>query len=51
MVNYRRSLLADGSYFFTFNLAERHLRLLTDHIDLLRAAFGQVGHPLPFNGI
>jgi putative transposase len=39
MTNYRRNLLAGGCFFFTVNLAERHLHLLTDHIDQLRTAF------------
>ncbi len=48
MVNYRRNLPAGGSYFFTVNLAERRLRLLTDHIDLLRVAFRYVRARHPF---
>ncbi|MGH8584546.1 MAG: REP-associated tyrosine transposase, partial [Gammaproteobacteria bacterium] len=48
MVTYRRSPLAGGSYFFTVNIAERRLRLLTDHIDLLRAAFRYVRMRHPF---
>jgi len=48
MVNYRRNLLAGGTYFFTVNLAERRLRLLTDHIDLLRVAFRYVRARHPF---
>ena len=39
MTNYRRNFVAGGSFFFTVNLAERRLRLLTDHIGTLRAAF------------
>jgi putative transposase len=39
MTTYRRNFVAGGSYFFTPNLAERRLRLLTDNIELLRAAF------------
>jgi putative transposase len=39
MTNYRRNFLSGGSFFFTANLADRRLRLLTDHIDLLRKAF------------
>ncbi len=39
MTNYRRNFVPGGSYFFTVNLADRRLRLLTEHIDLLRAAF------------
>jgi putative transposase len=39
MTNYRRNFIHGGSYFFTVNLADRRLRLLTEHIDSLRAAF------------
>jgi putative transposase len=39
MTNYRRNFVPGGSYFFTVNLADRRLRLLTEHIDLLRTAF------------
>ena len=39
MTNYRRNVVPGGSYFFTVNLAERKSRLLTDHVDCLRAAF------------
>ena len=48
MTDYRRNFLPGGSYFFTVNLAERRLALLTEHIDLLRAAFRQVRGPHPF---
>jgi putative transposase len=39
MTNYRRSDIAGASYFFTVNLADRSLSLLTKHIELLRHAF------------
>jgi hypothetical protein len=39
MTDYRRNFIAGGSFFFTVNLAERRLRLLTEHIDTLRIAF------------
>jgi putative transposase len=39
MTNYRRNQLAGGRVFFSVNLAERHLHLLTEHIDQLRTAF------------
>jgi putative transposase len=39
MTNYRRNFIRGGSYFFTVNLADRRLRLLTEHIELLRSAF------------
>ena len=42
MTNYRRNILPGGSYFFTVNLAERRLSLLTDNIALLRRAFRYV---------
>ena len=31
-----------GTYFFTVNLADRGSRLLAEHIDLLRAAVGEI---------
>jgi putative transposase len=31
--------MAGGSFFFTVDLAERRLQLLTQHIDELRGAF------------
>jgi putative transposase len=39
MTDYRRNFLAGGSFFFAVNLAQRHLRLLAQHIDELRSAF------------
>jgi len=39
MTQYRRNFVPGGSFFFTVNLAERRLRLLTEHVDLLRKAF------------
>jgi putative transposase len=48
MTNYRRNLIPGGSYFFTVNLEDRRLRLLTDHIDLLRAAFRDTRSRHPF---
>ena len=47
MTNYRRNFVPGGSYFFTVNLADRRLRLLTEHIALLRTAFSyaQTRHP------
>lgn len=39
MADYRRNFVAGGSFFFTVNLAQRNLSLLTDHIKLLRQAF------------
>src|SRR5690349_13027287 len=48
MTTYRRNFVAGGSYFFTVNLAERRLRLLTDNIGLLRAAFRYTRLRRPF---
>jgi len=47
MTNYRRNFVTGGSFFFTVNLAERRSRLVTQHIELLRAAFRytRVRHP------
>jgi REP-associated tyrosine transposase len=39
LTNYRRNFVSGGSYFFTVNLADRRSRLLTENIELLRAAF------------
>jgi putative transposase len=39
MTEYRRNFIPGGTYFFTVNLSDRSSRLLTDQIDLLRAAF------------
>ena len=39
MTTYRRNFVAGGFYFFTVNLAERRLQLLTDNIELLHTAF------------
>jgi len=33
MTDHRRNVVAGGSFFFTVNLAERRLSLLTQHID------------------
>jgi putative transposase len=53
MTNYRRNFLAGGSFFFTVNLAERRLRLLTDHIDELRKAFLETRqhHPITTDAV
>src|SRR5262245_13638144 len=48
MTNYRRNFIPGGGFFFTLNLAERRLRLLTEHIDLLRTAFRHVRLRHPF---
>jgi putative transposase len=48
MPNYRRNFVAGGRYFFTVNLADRRLALLTGNISLLRAAFRDVRTRHPF---
>src|SRR5580692_6328515 len=48
MTNYRRIFLGGGSFFFTVNLADRRLRLLTEHIDELRTAFRETRRHHPF---
>jgi putative transposase len=48
MANYRRDFIPGGSYFFTVNLADRRLSLLTNHIALLRALFRSVRARHPF---
>ncbi len=48
MIFYRRNFIAGGSFFFTVNLAERRLRLLTQHIDELRGAFRETRQRHPF---
>src|SRR5215472_7545741 len=48
MTAYRRNLVAGGTYFFTLNLADRRLPLLTDKIGLLRAAFRYTRRRHPF---
>ncbi len=37
-MRYRRTDVKGGTYFFTVNLAQRHLRLLLDHVEILREA-------------
>lgn len=48
MTYYRRNFLLGGSFFFTVNLADRRLRLLTEHIDDLRTAFRETRQRHPF---
>jgi putative transposase len=48
MTSYRRHFVPGSSYFFTVNLADRRLQLLTDHIEVLRAAFRYARTRRPF---
>jgi putative transposase len=48
MVRYRRNFVAGGTYFFTVTLADRRSSALTDHVNVLRAAFRTTRKPHPF---
>jgi|SRR6185437_6919413 len=48
MTGYRRNFVPGGSFFFTLNLAERRLRLLTEYIAELRTAFRETRQRHPF---
>ena len=47
-MRYRRAYVQGASYFFTVNLAERNLHLLTEHIGLLRDSLRMVKAAHPF---
>ena len=49
MSRYRRAIAPGGTFFFTVNLADRRSVLLTEHIELLRAAYRRVTQELPFD--
>ena len=49
MPHYIRAYVPGGSYFFTVALLERHRCLLTEHVDVLRAAFISVWRQRPFH--
>jgi putative transposase len=48
MTDYRRNFIPGGSFFFTVNLAQRRVSLLTAHIDRLRMAFRETRRRHPF---
>jgi putative transposase len=48
MTGYRLNFVAGGSFFFTVNLADRRLQLLTESIDALRTAFRETQRHHPF---
>ncbi|MCL2829502.1 MAG: transposase [Betaproteobacteria bacterium] len=48
MTSYRRNFILGGSFFFTVNLAERKLPLLTERLELLRLAFRETRQQHPF---
>ncbi len=47
-MRYRRANVKGGTYFFTVHLAERKLRLLVEHVDVLRDAVRTVKQKHPF---
>jgi len=47
-MQYRRTRIAGGTYFFTVNLAERSKTFLIDYVDILRDIFRQVKSRHPF---
>jgi putative transposase len=48
MAEYRRNFIAGGCFFFTVNLADRRLRLLTENVEALRSAFRETRQRHPF---
>ncbi len=48
MTGYRRNFIPGGCFFFTVNLADRRLRLLTEHVEALRSAFRETRQRHPF---
>ncbi len=48
MTNYRRNRLAGGTYFFTVAIAERHLDILVQHIQYLKAVLRDEHRRAPF---
>lgn len=51
MPNYRRWFVPGGTYFFTANLLRRDSQLLIEHIDALRAAYGDAAKRQPFETV
>ncbi|MGA2735574.1 MAG: transposase [Syntrophobacteraceae bacterium] len=48
MTNYRRNRLAGGTYFFTVAIAQRHLDILVQHVQNLKAALRDEHQRAPF---
>jgi len=48
MTGYRRNFIPGGCFFFTVNLADRRLRLLTENVETLRLAFRETHRRHPF---
>lgn len=51
MPYYRRWFVPGGTFFFTVNLVRRDARLLTDQVDLLRAAWRDAALRRPFETV
>ncbi|MGB2833318.1 MAG: transposase [Methylotenera sp.] len=47
-MQYRRNLVAGGTYFFTVTLIDRQSHLLTQHVNLLRQSVKKVQQQQPF---
>ena len=48
MTEYRRNFIPSGCFFFTVNLADRRLRLLTENVEALGSAFRETHQRHPF---
>ena len=48
MTAYRRNFIPGGCFFFTVNLADRRLRLLTENVETLRSGFRETRQRHPF---
>src|SRR4249919_2834664 len=48
MTAYRRNFIPGGCFFFTVNLADRRLRLLTENVETLRFAIRETRQRHPF---
>ncbi|MBI5265476.1 MAG: transposase [Bradyrhizobium sp.] len=48
MVQYRRSFLPGGTFFFTVTIADRRLKLLVEYVGLLHTAFTAAHRERPF---
>jgi REP element-mobilizing transposase RayT len=48
MPQYLRAFIPGGTFFFTVALLERHRKLLTEHLDNLRASFMAARQRRPF---
>ncbi|MGH8279773.1 MAG: REP-associated tyrosine transposase [Gammaproteobacteria bacterium] len=47
-MDYRRTIIPGGTYFFTVNLADRSSRLLVERVDMLRGVVREVKRHHPF---